>query len=79
MNSTTGGNSKSYAGKFGAYYNNTGGYWSICKTSNFATTAPKAIKVEMNALFHHVSSGGNIGVQFAVGSGFSSGLTNAIQ
>lgn len=77
VNSTTGGNSKSYAGKFGAYYNNTGGYWSICKTSNFATTAPKAIKVEMNALFHHVSSGGNIGVQFAVGSGFSSGLTNS--
>lgn len=77
INSTTGGNSKSYKGKFGAYYNNTGGYWSIVKKTNFATTAPTAIKVEMNAAFSYIASGSNIGVQFAVGSSFSDGLTNS--
>ena len=77
INSATGGNSKDYTGKFGAYYNNTSGYWSICKTSNFAITAPTAIKIEMNAAFAYVSSGSNIGVQIAVGSDFSDGLTNS--
>ena len=66
INSASGGNSKSYSSKFGVYANNTSLYWSICKTSNFATTAPTAIKIEMNATFSYVSSGGNIGVQFAV-------------
>lgn len=77
INSSTGGNSKDYTGKFGAYYDNTGGYWSIVKTTNFATTAPSAIKVEMNASFAAVSQGSNIGVQLAVGSGFNNGLTNS--
>ena len=77
INSASGGNSKSYSDKFGVYANNTSFYWSICKTSNFAATAPTAIKVEFNAAFAHVSSGSNIGVQIAVGSSFSSGLTNS--
>lgn len=77
INSATGGNSKSYSGKFGTYANNTSYYWSICKTSNFAATAPTAIKVEFNAAFAYVSSGSNTGVQIAVGSSFSSGLTNS--
>lgn len=77
INSVTGGNSKSYSGKFGVYYNNTGGYWSIVRTSNLAATAPTALKVEMTASFAYVSSGSNIGVQFAVGSGFTDGVTNS--
>lgn len=76
INSTTGGNSKDYTGKFGAFYDNTSGYWSIVKTTSFASTAPTAIKVEMDASFSPVSSGSNIGVQFAVGSEFTDGLTN---
>lgn len=77
INTTTGGNSKDYTGKFGAYYNNSSGYWSICKTSNFATTAPTAVKIEFNAAFAYVSSGTNTGVQIAIGSGYTDGLTNS--
>ena len=77
INSSTGGNSEDWTGKFGSYANNTSYYWSICKTSNFAATAPTAIKIEMNAAFSYVSSGSNTGVQIAVGSSFSSGLTNS--
>ena len=77
QNTSTGGNSENWTGKFGAYFDNTGGEWSIIKTSDFASTAPTALKIEMKAKFSYLSSGTNIGVQFAVGSSFGDGLTTS--
>ena len=69
INHATGGNNRNYTGKFGAYFNNTEGLWSICRTADFAATAPTAIKVEFKLLFSYVAGGTPI--EFAVGSGFS--------
>lgn len=55
---------------------NTTYYWSAMKTTNFSATAPGAIKLVMNATFTVGSSGSNMGVAFAVGSGFTDGLTS---
>ena len=77
INSASGGNSQSASGIFQAYYNNTGGYWSICKTSDFAATAPTAIKVGMKVWAKVGSSSSAVMANFAVGDGFSDGLTNA--
>ena len=77
INSASGGNSQSASGIFQAYYNNTGGYWSICKTSDFAATAPTAIKVSMKVWARVGSSSSAVMANFAVGDGFSDGLTNA--
>ena len=74
INTTSG---QSWSGKFGAVTANTGYYWSICKTSNFATSAPSALQIKMKATFSVASSGSNIGVMFAVGNGFGDGLTNS--
>ena len=77
INSASGGNSQSASGIFQAYYNNTGGYWSICKTSDFAATAPTAIKIGMKVWARVGSSSSAVMANFAVGDGFSDGLTNA--
>ena len=77
INSASGGNSQSASEIFQAYYNNTGGYWSICKTSDFAATAPTAIKVGMKVWAKVGSSSSAVMANFAVGDGFSDGLTNA--
>lgn len=76
INSDTG---KSYSGKFGAYYNNTSAQWSICKTSNFASTAPTAVKITFDALLAVVDNGtSKQAVQFRVGSGFADGITSSV-
>ena len=65
----------------GALYcggSNTTFYWSFIKTTNFAATAPTAIKVVMNATFTVNSSGTNMGVGFAVGSTFTEPLTSTV-
>lgn len=75
INSSTGGNG-SYEGFFGAYNNNTDAYYSITRTTDFAATAPTAIKVEMDIWFNSISSGTYVGVNFAIGNGFTDGLVS---
>ena len=77
INSASGGNSQSASGIFQAYYNNTSGYWSICKTSDFAATAPTAIKIGMKVWARVGSSSSAVMANFAVGDGFSDGLTSS--
>ena len=74
INSSTGGNSEDWTGKFGAYYNNTGAKWSIIRTSNLAETAPEAVKITFDALLAVVDNGtSKQAVQFIVGSDFADG------
>lgn len=71
INSETGGNSKDYSGFFGAYYPTTGGKYSLIKNTNFAGSAPTAMKVGMKIWFKQGSSSSDYSVTFAVGDGFS--------
>ena len=65
------------SGIFQGYKNNSdGGYWSIIRTADFATTAPTALKVEMDIWFKSLNSGSYVGVNFAIGDGFSDGLNS---
>lgn len=77
INSSTGGNSKDATGIFQAYNNNTGAYWSITRTTDFAGTAPTAVKVNMDIWFNAISGASYAGVNFAVGNGFSEGLKSS--
>ena len=75
INTTSGGNSVNASGFFQTYYDNTSGYWSVTKTTDFATTAPTAIKMSMDLYFDTKSSSGSCElVNFAIGDGFSDGL-----
>ena len=71
VNSSTGGNSVNATGIFQAYCNNTGGKYALVKNSNFAATAPTALKVSMKIWFQQGSSSTDYSVTFAVGDGFS--------
>ncbi len=75
INSSTGGNSVDATGFFQAYCmgDNTA-YWSITRTTDFAATAPTALKVTMDIWYNNGSSGSSPGVQFAIGDGFTDGL-----
>ena len=72
INTTSGANSYSTAGTFQAYANNTGWKWALYKTTNFATTAPTAIKFEMDYIGKYVAAGKQE-IAVVVGSGFSVG------
>ena len=71
VNSSTGGNSVDATGMFQAYCNNTGGNYALVRNSDFAATAPTALKVSMKIWFQQGSSGSDYSVTFAVGDGFS--------
>jgi len=72
INTTSGANSYATAGTFQAYANNTSWKWSLWKTTNFATTAPTAIKFEMDVTAKYIASTKQE-VAVIVGSGFSAG------
>lgn len=77
INSTTGGNKVDATGIFQVYSNGDNeNYWSLNRTSRFATIAPKALKVSMDIWFKNISSGSDTGVSFAVGDGFTDGLVS---
>lgn len=67
---------KNYDGMFGAFYDNTGGYWSIVKTTNFAASTPTALMVKMDVYYECKSSATAVGMNFAIGNGFTNGLTD---
>ena len=70
VNSETGANSKSYAGKFGAYANNTSYKWAL-KTADLSATAPTAVKVTFDALLAVVDNGtSKQAVTVILGNGF---------
>lgn len=78
VNSSTGGNSVDATGFFQVYGNGDNTvYWSLNRTSDFAATAPTALQVSMDIWYKNISSGSEIGVQFAVGDGFSDGLASS--
>lgn len=62
---------KNAEGVFVAYTNNTSSYWSVVRSTDFAASAPTALKITMKVYFDDVSSGTNCGVSFAIGDGFS--------
>lgn len=69
--------SYNYTGKFGVRAANTEGTYSLMKTTDFAATAPTAIKVEMKMKFLQGSSGSDYSLSFAVGDGFTDGTKPA--
>ena len=80
INSSTGGNKVDATGIFQVYSSgDNAGYWSMNRTTNFAETAPTALKISMKIWFNNLSSGSNSGVSFAVGDGFDDGLTSTRQ
>ena len=60
-----------YEKKFGFRSDDTKASFHLVKTTNFASTAPTALKVEMNMYYKQLSSGSNITASFAIGEGFS--------
>lgn len=77
INNSTGGNNTDATGIFQAYFDNTGGYWYVCRSKDFATTAPTAIKMTVDVWVNIISGSSNtIGVQFAIGDGFTDGTTS---
>ena len=73
INTTSGANSYTTAGTFQAYANNTSFKWALYKTTNFATTAPTAIKFEMDVTPKYIDKKQALAV--VVGSGFSVGTS----
>ena len=76
INSSSGGNSVDATGKFQVYANNTSYYWSAVENTNFESDrtggAPTALKIVISDVYYNcISSGSNIGVNFAIGQGFS--------
>ncbi len=74
INTTSGANSYSTAGTFQAYANYTSWKWALYKTTNFATTAPTAIKFEMDYIGKFIASSKQE-IAVVVGSGFSVGTS----
>jgi len=70
-------NDATYPGKFYAGAGTTSFYWSLVKTTNFATTAPTALKLVITANYKVNSSSSAAGLDFSVGSGFTDGYTNS--
>ena len=60
-----------YAKKFGFRSDDTKASFHLVKTTNFASSAPTALKVEMNMYYKQLSSGSNVTASFAIGDGFS--------
>lgn len=60
-----------YGKKFGFRSDDTKASFHLVKTTNFASTAPTALKVEMNMYYKQLSSGSNVTASFAIGEGFS--------
>ena len=69
-------NDATYPGALYCGGGNTSFYWSFVKSTNFATTAPTAIKVVMNATYNIGSSSSSMGLGFAIGSGFTDALVS---
>ena len=57
--------------KLGAYANNTSFTWALYHTKNFATTAPTAVKFEMDILLKDGLATGKHEIAVVLGSGFS--------
>ena len=73
INTESGGNSKDITGAFQAYANNSGGKYALVKTTNFAATAPTALRIEADVWFHTLNSTTDYSLSFAVGESFSDG------
>ena len=76
INSTTGGNSVNATGFFQAYCNATGQNWALVHNTDFADTAPTALKIDMKIYFQQLSSGSDYSVSFAVGDNFENGTSS---
>ncbi len=77
INSSTGGNSVDATGFFQAYaMGENAAYWSLTRNSDFAATAPTALKVSMDIWYKNGSSGASPAIQFAIGDGFTDGLVS---
>ena len=78
INSKTGGNSADASGILQVIKKGNSAYWSICRSSKLADTAPTALKISMKIWFNNTNAGSNYpGVQFAVGNGFVDGTLTA--
>ena len=78
INSSTGGNSADASGILQVIKKGNSAYWSICRSSKLADTAPTALKISMKIWFNNTNAGSNYpGVQFAVGNGFVDGTLTA--
>ena len=78
INNITGGNDVDATGFFRAYINNTGNnaYWYVCRTKDFAATAPTAIQMSMDVYVEIISGASDkYGIRFAIGDGFDDGKT----
>ena len=77
INSSTGGNSVDATGFFQAYaMTENAAYWSLTRNSDFAATAPTALKVSMDIWYKNGSSGSAPAIQFAIGDEFTDGLVS---
>lgn len=78
INSTTG-REIDASGIFQVVKGNSDGYWSVMRTADFAATAPTLLSFSADIWFKNNSSGDKApGVYFAIGDGFTDGLTSAI-
>ena len=67
------------SGIFQVVKGNGDGYWSVMRTADFAATAPTLLSFSADIWFKNNSSGDKTpGVYFAIGDGFTDGLTSAI-
>lgn len=66
-------NSTTHSGYLRAFENNTGYYWSIARTTNFSASA---LKLTMDIYYDNISSASDVGINFAIGSGFTDGYTS---
>ena len=71
INTTSGGNSQDITGAFQAYANNSSGKYALVKNTNFAASAPTALRIEADVWFHTLSSTTDYSLSFAVGESFS--------
>ena len=71
VNSSTGGNGRDVTGKFQCYgATENANLWALVRTANFASTAPTAIKFEMDILLEDIATSKQE-IEILVGSGFS--------
>lgn len=77
INSSTGGGGADATGIFQAYYNNNGGYWGICRSRDFAETAPTAIKMTFDVFINNLASNNTMIVRFAIGEGITDPKTSS--
>ncbi len=60
-----------YSKKFGFRSDDTKASFHLVKKTNFATTAPTALKIEMTMYYQQLSSGSNVTASFAIGDSFN--------